>query len=137
MPLVVDCSVALAWFAPSQATDLSRRSRAVVEDEGAIVPFIFPIEFANALLMLRRRGRLSPDDEQLAVEGLRFIGPEVDMMTCGTAVDKLLPLATSYRLTVYDAAYLELALRSGLPLATRDRDLDRAAREAGVPLLAA
>ncbi len=136
MAIVVDCSVAVAWFAPSQATDLSRRSRLVVEDEGAIVPFIFPIELANALVMLERRGRLGSVDVNMAIRGLELIDLQIDMTSCESAVRTLRPLAIAHRLTVYDAAYLELALRTGLPLATRDRDLMAAAVAAGAPLLA-
>jgi predicted nucleic acid-binding protein len=132
--LVIDCSVALAWSIASQAPPLTDRAQAEVLADGAIVPFIFQIELANALLKLERRRRLTPVQLDSALKGLDLINLEIDTATLDVVAATLLPLARKHILSLYDAAYLELALRLRLPLATRDVQLAAAAQAAGAQL---
>lgn len=137
MPLIVDCSVALAWSVISQASPLTREAEIEVQKNGGAVPFIFPIEIGNSLLMLERRGKLTAEHVATALDGLEKIGLDVDAAVLEDVPATLIPLARKYRLTLYDAAYLELALRLQFPLATRDEDLLSAARVSGALLFPA
>ncbi len=137
MRLIVDCSVVLSWSVVSQASPLTRQAEINVQDTGGIVPFIFPIEFGNSLLMLERRGKLTARGIETAIEGLEKIDLEVDATILDEAPRGLIPLARKHRLTLYDAAYLELALRLQLPLATRDEELRSAATASGAVLFEA
>jgi predicted nucleic acid-binding protein len=103
-----------------------------MKDDHALVPTLWRFELRNALVANERRGRIT---EQQTARFLRNV--ERLAITIDNAPDEngVLTLARRHRLTVYDAAYLELALRSGLPLATLDAMLATAARSEGVPLL--
>ena len=137
MAIVVDASSAIAWIMPDERhashAPLLRR----IGDEGAIVPGLWPIEVANVLLFAERRRRISAADR---VEALRFLNElpiEIDSETAAQAWGATLGLAERFRLTLYDAAYLELAQRRGLPLASLDRDLRKAGRALGLDVLGA
>ncbi len=137
MGLIVDVSVALAWNVVSQANALTMRAAAIVEAEGGEVPFHFHVEHANALAMLMRRGRLTRPLADRAIANMLLADLDVDQGDTRVVYSEALPLADQYRLSVYDALYLELALRTGLPLATRDTALAAAAAAAGATLLTA
>lgn len=113
------------------ALDALARLRAGAE---AIVPAVWWFEVRNALVMNERRGRLSEADVAEILRGLARLPVAIDRSPDEAA---LLTLARRHRLTVYDAAYLELARREGLPLASLDGDLRKAAPAEGVPLLGA
>jgi predicted nucleic acid-binding protein len=100
-----------------------------------VVPVLWPFEVANALLMLRRRKRLPPDEFERARTELDRLSPEIDDEGARFALSKVVNLADRYSLTIYDATYLELAIRRELPLASRDAALNRAARLCGVQTL--
>jgi predicted nucleic acid-binding protein len=134
--LVIDCSVALAWSVASQSLPLTDHAQSEVQAHGAIVPFIFPIEMANAMWKLERRKKITSVQLDLALQGLELINMEIDTATLDVVTTTILPLARRHSLSLYDAAYLELALRSQLPLATRDRKLTAAARAAGAQVFA-
>ena len=136
MRLIVDVSVALPWNIASQATPLTESAAIEVHQFGGTVPFHFHLEMCNALLMLERRGRLDAPQANKALENLTLLGLEVDDWPVRELNGTMLTLARQYRLTVYDAAYLELALRTGLALATRDAALAAAAKKAGAILFA-
>lgn len=99
------------------------------------VPVLWMFEVENSLLVLRRRGRISHDDYARARRDLSdlrlLIDDEGPLRTLGPITD----LAQKHSLTVYDATYLELALRKGLPLASRDAELNKAAKRSGVETL--
>jgi predicted nucleic acid-binding protein len=137
MSLVIDCSIALAWAATSQATPLTARVQAEVIEHGALVPFVFPIEIGNSLVVLERRRKLTPAQVDTALEGLGKLELTVDTEIAEVAARVLLPIARRFHLTLYDAAYLDLALRSELPLATRDQALVKAVKKAGATLFGA
>lgn len=133
--IIVDCSIALAWSVGSQASSLTVECERIVGEEGGRVPFIFPVEIGNALLILERRGKLRGDQLDRALVELDLIELEIDDALIDTAHSVLIPLARKHQLTLYDAAYLELALRTGLRLATRDKALLNAAKKAGATVL--
>lgn len=135
MTFVLDASVALAWHFEDEAVDgadaISERS--IVED--VVVPYHWHAEVANGLLVGERRRRTSA--ERIDAFGLRLAALDlvVDESPAAIVFDRLLPIARANQLTVYDAFYLELAMRRSLPLATFDAALAKAAQAAGVPLL--
>lgn len=135
MSLVLDCSATLAWVYDDETTDAIRAVFNAVGDAGAWAPVLWRLEVANVLEMGVRRGRHDANfrDEMLADLALLPINldPETDKHAWGATVR----LAANYGLTVYDAAYLELARRRELPLATLDRELRVAAQAEGVALL--
>ncbi len=136
--LVLDASVALAWCFTDEATHASESLLDDVTDNGAHVPNLWPSEVANVLVQAERRRRLTLVRTTEFVAMLETLPIVVDRVATWIHVfDSVLALARGHGLTIYDAAYLELALRLGLPLATRDAGLGRAARDAGVVLVPA
>ena len=123
MSVVVDSSIALAWYLPDES---NTKADAVLERTavyGAAVPFLFGIEFANALLIAERRKRISAAFRREAVGKLAAIPLAHDLEGHGNVWSKCTDFAEAFTLTVYDAAYLELARRLAVPLATLDRRL--------------
>ena len=131
--LVLDCSVALSWLMPDEHAADGLLDR--VTAEGAIVPGIWPLEMANSLLTAERRGRIGKSQRKAALQALAALPIEVDGETASHAWKAILDLGDAHRLTAYDAAYLELAARRSVPLATFDRELARAARAVGIKVL--
>lgn len=135
MSLVLDASVTLAWFIDGEETDATERLLAEVSEAGALVPALWRIEVGNALLMAGRRGRLTQAGraEVLAILGALpvTVAEAGDLEAWGAC----LALADQHGLTLYDATYLELALRRRLPLASLDQPLRRAAEAEGLPVL--
>jgi predicted nucleic acid-binding protein len=132
---VIDASVALAWCFADEATPATSALLDRFESEHAEVPSLWHLELANALLVGARNGRIAPartSEFTALVNGLPIV---VDEQTPSLALDSVLNLAQKAGLSVYDASHLELAMRRGLPLATKDGDLGKAARRVGVPLL--
>lgn len=134
--LVLDCSVTLAWLLADEQPAAAAQVLDQVVEEGAVAPGLWPLEVGNALLVAERRGRLSGRNRTQALQDLIGLPIEIDAETAGRAWRETLTLAETHRLTLYDAAYLELAVRRSLPLATLDAALREAAVTAGVPLLA-
>ncbi len=104
-------------------------------DEAAYVPAIWPLEVANGLLMGQRRGRLTAAEVGSFLEEIRPFEFIIDAPSHSSAVDVILGLARRTGLSAYDASYLELAMRLGLPLATLDQRLADTATRAGVRLI--
>lgn len=131
MAFVLDCSVTMAWMFRDEATDATDRLRDMLNDDRALVPALWPTETANALLVATRRKRIAEGDlPQLRMQ-LNSLPIDVDPISTERTWGPVLDLAQEHRLTVYDATYLELAIRRGLPLATLDDDLLTAARRMG------
>jgi predicted nucleic acid-binding protein len=135
MPFVLDCSVALTWVFPDEATAALDALCDSLAQDYALVPAIWPLEITNALLAALRRGRITPDELQDIVAKLRVLSIRLDHETGEHAFTRTLVLAQKHQLTSYDAAYLELALRTGLPLATLDRQLQAACQVEGLTVL--
>jgi predicted nucleic acid-binding protein len=135
MPFVLDASTALAWHFEDE---LSARAEAASErsyDDTAVVPMHWFLEVGSALLKGERRRRTAASHSALFIDRLRTLQPEVDAIDPHQVFGMLLPLARAHRLSVYDAAYLELAERRGIALATLDASLAAAARSVGVELV--
>jgi predicted nucleic acid-binding protein len=132
---VLDASIPLAWCFGDEATPTTAALLDRLEDETAVVPAIWPLELGNILAGAERRGRLTPTrvSEFLALIGGLDI--EIDDETAARALRETLTLARTENLTTYDASYLELAIRRGLPLATKDNQLSRIAARLGVTVM--
>jgi predicted nucleic acid-binding protein len=134
--VVLDCSAAVSWCFEDEATAAGEALLDRVGRNGALVPVLWPFEIANTLVMAERRGRLTGARVAAFVAAIEDLPITVDE-EISSALHEVLALARGERLTVYDAAYLELAMRTGLPLATRDRALAAAAASSGVVLISA
>jgi len=132
--VILDSSVTIAWLLPDEQTATAQRILERVTEDGAIVPIHWQIEVGNALLMAVRRGRISATYRDDGIAQLIDLQITVDRETLDRLWTATLPLADRYRLTLYDACYLELAQRRALPLATLDEDLRKAADAAGIAL---
>jgi predicted nucleic acid-binding protein len=132
MSFVLDSSITLAWIYADETTDAVIRVFDVLRKEGALVPGLWRLEVANVLQMGVRRGRHDRAFRDAALAGLTEFPIQVDAETDVQAWGATLELAERHRLTLYDAAYLELAIRRTLPLATLDAELRRAAAAANV-----
>lgn len=130
---VVDASIGIAWVHPAQATTESQALLDAIAD-GAVAraPALWPLETANALLVLTRRGKLTEEERVNGLTALARLSVVLDHETAGLAFGKLSELAARLGLSVYDAAYLELALRRKLPIACKDGPLRTAAKRARV-----
>jgi predicted nucleic acid-binding protein len=133
---VADSSIGLAWVHPSQATELTAQLLAQVETGAAVhVPGLWPLEVGNALLVAARRKLMTDSQRKSALTLLSRLNVLVDADTASLAWTTISDLAARHTLSVYDAAYLELALRKRLSLASRDEPLRVAARKSGVKVL--
>ena len=124
MPFVVDASVVVAW-ALGEIDNIAAEARARLRSDNALVPCLWWFEVRNALVQNERRGRLTEPETAEFLRELARLAISLDQ-----APDErmIMTLARRHRLTVYDAAYLELALRASLALATLDTALLDAAR---------
>jgi predicted nucleic acid-binding protein len=134
MSVVVDSSATLAWVYADETTKAINEVFAGVNERGAWVPALWRLEVANVLEMGVRRGRHDAAFRDATLEDLALLPIGVDPDTDRHAWGATMRLANRHKLTVYDAAYLELAQRRGLPLATLDKDLRQAAKAEGVVL---
>jgi predicted nucleic acid-binding protein len=133
---VVDASVAVAWVHPGQASPESDACLdAMVDGAELLVPGIWPLEVANALTALTRRSKLTVDEREAALRWLKQLRVRVDHDGSALAFAGLSALAARLAVSVYDAAYLELASRRKVPLGCKDGPLRAAARRHGVTLL--
>jgi predicted nucleic acid-binding protein len=129
--IVVDCSVAAAWALASESGEWTQAARTAVERDGMVVPWLFWFEIRNILIVNERRGRIDVADAERFIRELPKLIAYVDEEPDGSAV---MAMARSHRLTVYDAAYIELARRRELTLCTLDQELITAAPKSGVTL---
>jgi len=132
---VIDASSVLSWCFEDEGGLEADALIEVVAAQGAAVPGIWSLEIANGLVMGERRGRIKSAESAAFVAMIEELPVVADRSTGARAFHETMSLAREHRLTAYDAAYLELAMRLGLPLATGDRSLRAAAERAGVVLL--
>jgi predicted nucleic acid-binding protein len=133
---VLDCSATLPWvFADEASPAADALLDQLVQGERAWVPALWHLELGNVLLGAKRRNRIDQAGIEAFLSQLAVYDIAVDEQTMERAWQKTLDLALQHGLSTYDASYLELALRRGLPLATLDRQLIAAARASGVPVL--
>ena len=135
MSLVLDCSAALAWVYGEETTPAVRSVFDEIVRNGAWVPALWRLEVANVLEMGVRRGRHDAAFRDATLVDLAVLPIRLDLETDQHAWGATARLASGRGLTLYDAAYLELARRKALPLATLDDELRAAARAEGVQLL--
>ena len=124
---VLDCSIACAWLFDDEASPETDNLLTYLKDGGALVPNLWHLEVGNVLLQAEKRGRISATQISGRLELLNKLPITTDTETAPRAFREVMTLARSQKLTTYDAAYLELAIRRGVPLATRDKALVRAA----------
>jgi predicted nucleic acid-binding protein len=135
MSLVLDASATIAGLYPDEETPVIRQVMDRVAQDGAFVPSLWRLEVANILKLGVRRKRITVDFRNAALIDLEALFIETDTQTDRHAWHATLLLADTHNLTLYDAAYLELAVRLDLPLASLDTDLRAAAQAEGIPLL--
>jgi len=135
--LVIDASVALAWCFGDERTEPTASLLERLQTDAAAVPSLWHLEIANGLAQAERRGRITPAESAELIALLEIIEIVVDGETPARAFTRVLDLAREERLTAYDAAYLELAMRLGAPLASKDADLCDAAERLGVSIIRA
>ncbi|NLU19978.1 MAG: type II toxin-antitoxin system VapC family toxin [Phycisphaerae bacterium] len=126
----------MAWCFLEEATPATSELLDRMETETAAVPAWWFLEVTNVLALAERRGRITPAQVAGFIALVEDFGLEVDDQAPARAFTHLLPLCRSHGLTSYDAVYLDLALRRGLPLASLDEELRAAAEACGVKLLA-
>lgn len=130
---MLDASAAVAWASPDEAP--STELAAAVASGAAVAPALWPYEVQNVLAVLRRRGRLTGEDWVAAADAVRAIRVEIETTDRRRVEEDVLRIAEVHGLTVYDAAYLELAMRRRIPLATLDNVLRKTATSAGIEVL--
>ena len=132
MGFVLDSSVSLAWLLQDEANEQTDALADRLEHEDAHVPSIWPLEVGNALMMALRRKRLTESEFDRCISALSALPIEVEPPA---VLANVLLIARRFGLTSYDAAYLELAQRRGLSLATLDEKLRQACKALKVPVL--
>src|ERR1019366_5964276 len=135
MSVVLDSTATLAWIYDDETTDAIRTIFDQVADAGAVVPALWRLEVANRLTGAVRRKRIDAEFRRAGPADLALLDITTDQHTDSHAWAETLHLADRHRLTLYDAAYLELAQRRKLPLAPLDQELPAAAHGVGTPLL--
>lgn len=135
MNFVLDNSVAMRWFfgdGKPQELVYAGNVLDAMKDTSALVPVTWGLEVSNVIARAEAKGLVTEARSEAFLELLQGVDIEVDAATFSHALSDTLQLARRYRLSAYDASYLELALRAGLPMATLDEDLQKAAKKAGV-----
>ena len=135
MPLVVDASIALSWALPDESSVYAEAVLAVAERDGVRVPDLWAREVANGLAIAYRRKRLTSDDERVFLAALSRLNIGVERAPSAiNAIHDGAAAAMRYGLTAEDAAYVDLAAREGLRLATLDAAMRKAAQESQVAI---
>ena len=132
---IVDCSVAMSWLFKDETTSATRALLERLESETAAVPDLWYLEVANVLVLATRKGRITAAQSADFIRQIQALDLQADEAAASRAFDEVLPLAATHGLTSYDAVYLDLALRTKLPIATLDEPLRKAAKSHGIKLL--
>lgn len=132
---VLDCSVTMAWCFEDESTPYTDHVQNLLSHTRAVVPSIWPLEVTNVLLVSERKKRLDEVRSTRFFHLLSVMPIDVDGLTGRQAFGAIAHLARAHSLSSYDAAYLELAIRYGIPIATLDEKLRTAAISAGVELI--
>ena len=130
--VVIDASVALAWCFPDEASAYADRILVALEGHAVLVPALWSVEITNAVLVAERRKRVKQPEIRRFVELLDALTVIIDSQAITESMSNILTIAREYGLSAYDAAYLDVAARHGVPLATLDSALQRACRKAGI-----
>jgi len=132
MSFVLDTSVTMAWLFEDESTKQSETLLDRLSDEAALVPYLWMYEVANVLVIAERRQRITEAQARRFTSLLRNLPIEIAEDSTYELWDGAMNLARIYGLSAYDSAYLDLAMKQGLPLATQDKALKKAASQAGV-----
>jgi len=132
---ILDCSISASWCLKDASNEEANSILELMRESEAHVPSIWPVEMANVLVVAERRSRISAADAARAIEILLSLPIKADKGYLEN-LDAIRLLAREHRLSAYDACYLELAQRTGLPIATFDHALQTAAGNCGVPVFA-
>ena len=132
---VLDCSVAMAWCFADETDAVADSVLDRLSEDTALVPSVWPFEVANVLLVAEWRGRIKAADAARFLDLLSALPITIDETTRERAWGPIVSLGREHGLSSYDAAYLELAMREGVPLASRDATLRSAAEASGVPVM--
>lgn len=132
---VIDASVALAWCFADETSEVADLVLDRLTGEEAVAPAIWALEVANGMRTAERRGRLDAAELPRIRELLGGLPVRIEVVELEQALGEVLEIARSLDLTAYDAAYLALASRRGLPLATSDDRLRQACGRAGIELV--
>jgi predicted nucleic acid-binding protein len=135
--LVMDASFVLALIMPDEADPPEHGALSSAREEAVAVPMLWWTEVGHAVMLAVRHERMTEAERREGLARLRGMAIETDPDGYRAAWDRTTDLAVRHRLSLYDATYLELALRLGARLATLDRAMRRAAAEEGIPLLPA
>jgi predicted nucleic acid-binding protein len=134
--IVIDASLALSWCFPDEKNPYSKSVLSFLEaDTEAVVPSLWLLEIVNTLLIAERRKRITYEQAQEFLDDLDGLEVIVEPTDSSLAFNDVYALARRHTLTAYDAAYLELAIRKGLPLASLDESLKKAALASNVKLV--
>jgi len=135
--LVLDASVALAWFIDRPIAPYATRVRQLLlAGHRAVVPLVWRLEVANGFVVAERRGLLTPSDIAHALQNFEIVlAQSVEDSSLSIPMRRVIDTARQFRLTAYDAEYLDTARLQQLPLATLDRQLEAAAVQAGLSLV--
>lgn len=134
--IVLDCSVTMAWILRDETmTEKADAILSVLEEKHVKVPTIWSLEVANVLCLAERQKKLTSFEVAEFKEFLSELPIQIDHNTSSRAMGSVYALAKTEQLTVYDAAYLEIAIRESIPLATFDHALKNAAKKNGVLIL--
>jgi predicted nucleic acid-binding protein len=134
--LVLDASVAVAWCFEDESSNLTEGVLDLLaRGTEAVVPAVWPLELVNALLVAERRERITIAQVAALLQRIGRLPISLDPAHCGHLLSQVPSVARQQGLTAYDAAYLELALREGLPLATLDSRLQQVAGRVGIALI--
>ncbi len=132
---VLDCSVTMAWCFEDEANEETEHALALLEEMTAIVPPIWSIEVMNALRVAERKNRIDISSADKFICFLNDLPIHLDTSFSHLFNEKILTISRKHSLSTYDAAYLEIALRSNIPMISFDKDLCVAAKKEGVKLL--
>lgn len=132
---VLDCSVTMAWCFEDESSEFTVNALRSLEKATAIVPTIWSLEVANVLLLAKKHKRLNEIKAASFIGALSSLPIIIDPSTSFRAMHNIFVLAEESNLTIYDAAYLELALREKIPLLTLDKGLIKAAKKLNINLM--
>jgi predicted nucleic acid-binding protein len=131
---IIDTSVVMAWCFRDEVSQYSEIVLDSLEDHEALVPSVWPLEVGNVLLVAERRKRLAAADSIRFLSLLSRLPISVEQESPDRMLKEIVALARQYRLSTYDASYLDLAMRSGLEIATQDSGLLEAAKQSNVSI---
>lgn len=131
---VLDCSLTMTWCFEDELTEYTKSVLRALDSSEALVPALWPLEVANVLVLSEKRSRITRAQMARFLSVLGALPIKTQEVITISKVEDIMLISRQEGLTAYDATYLELAMRAGLPLATLDEKLKQAAKRVGVKL---